>query len=413
MSQPIVSEAIQSLKNGYPVIIMDDDSRENEGDFIMPVETLTTEWMNIFLKHSTGIICCSLSPKRAADLELNYMVQNNNDPHHTNFTISVDGYNTTTGVSSEDRVNTLKCLLNGTSSQLRRPGHIYPLVANPNLLQSRRGHTEASMQLSLLAEFNGPTLLTEIQNEDGRMARLNDCKKIAQIYNLCILSIQDIVDYCNQLQIQPTCEVSPLLSSNTNLTTQEGLFVVTVYKHPLTLQEAIVVQVGEPNKSTPILRIHSECMTSHILHSLHCDCQEQFWNSIRFIKYNPGSYGYIIYLLEQEGRGIGLLNKIKAYQLQSEHNTDTVDANLQLGLPVDSRNYDLAVQICTQYLNIQKEVQLITNNPEKIKVFSSTGINVSQVTLPSEIHPVNEKYLLTKRNKCNHTIYFKPKQTLI
>jgi 3,4-dihydroxy 2-butanone 4-phosphate synthase/GTP cyclohydrolase II len=400
-----IQQAITSLRNGYPIIIMDDTNRENEGDFIMPAETITTEWMTLFLKHSTGIICCSLSPQKSAELELNYMVQNNNDPHHTNFTISVDGYNTTTGVSSQDRTNTIKCLLSSDPTKLRKPGHIFPLVAKPNLLKERRGHTEASIQMSLLANFSGPTLLTEIQNEDGSMARLDDCIKIGKLYNLCIITIQDIIDYCEKEKNDIKCQHANLLCSQTKLTTAHGEFITSIYKHPLTLQEAIVIHVGTPNKTTPIVRIHSECVTSHILHSLHCDCQDQFWNSINFIKYNPDTYGYVIYLLQQEGRGIGLYNKIKAYYLQSTQNLDTIDANLALNLPIDTRNYDFAIQIC-KLLNLT-DIKLVTNNPDKIKEFTTHFNSLQVIALPSSINQNNQKYLLTKKNKCNHSISFK------
>lgn len=396
-----IDEAIAEIKMGKAVIVVDDANRENEGDFICAAEKITPEMINFMATHGRGLICCSLTEDRCSELELEMMVSNNTSSHETPFTVSVDliGYGTTTGISAADRAKTVLALVNPQTkpAELGRPGHIFPLRAKNGGVLRRTGHTEATIDLARLAGFSPAGVLVEIMNEDGTMARLPDLMKIAERFSLKIISIEDLISYRlrNETLIEKEVEVK--------LPTAYGDFSLHAFKQITNGQEHLALVKGEWKKDEPILvRVHSSCLTGDIFGSCRCDCGPQLHAAMQMIEKN--GKGIIVYM-NQEGRGIGLLNKLKAYKLQ-EQGLDTVEANLELGFSSDERDYGVGAQIL-RHLGVSK-MKLMTNNPKKRAGLIGYGLEITEIVsiqVESNIH--NEKYLQTKRDKLGHELKLK------
>ncbi|OFY69299.1 MAG: bifunctional 3,4-dihydroxy-2-butanone 4-phosphate synthase/GTP cyclohydrolase II [Bacteroidetes bacterium RIFCSPLOWO2_12_FULL_37_12] len=396
-----IESALKDLRKGKMIIVVDDENRENEGDFICPTECITPQKVNFMAKEGRGLICISLAEKRCTELNLNAMVENNTALHNTSFTVSVDFKHegTTTGISAHDRAKTILKLIDQKSKpqDFGRPGHIFPLMAKDGGVLRRSGHTEASMDLARMAGFYPSGVLVEIMKEDGSMARLNDLKKIAKRFSLKIISIKDLISYRLSKENQITREVS------VKLPTIFGEFELVAYSHNLTGALHIALVKGKWKTNSPVLvRVHSCCLTGDLLGSLRCDCREQLHASLRMVE--KEGKGVVLYM-NQEGRGIGLLNKLKAYKLQ-EDGYDTVQANLKLGFKMDERDFGVGAQILRD-LNIRK-IRLITNNPKKRAGLEGYGIHIIE-NIPIEIkaNRHNLKYLKTKRDKMGHELKLK------
>lgn len=440
-----ISTALQKIKEGGMVIVMDDENRENEGDIIMAAEDVTLEQCALIIRHTTGILCAPMTIERAQELHLPKMVKNNQDINSTAFTITCDSIHTTTGVSARDRMRTFHDLANNNckNNDFNRPGHVFPLIAKPGGVLERRGHTEAGVDLCKMAEKNPVALIAELCNDDGSMMRLNDCTKFAKKHDIPLITVDSIITYINKTKMidittnnTPSIINLPVIKStnffhlallsnlqlyirnlftffsslanskiklsssltqdeqiqlwpkgnkklvnigtnmdfvaSTILPTAQGQFRILAYRHRLTNSEPIVLQVGDvENKKNILIRVHDQCITSEVFKSLRCDCHQQLQSAISMIKNNK--CGAIIYL-PQEGRGIGLANKIAAYSLQ-EQGLDTVDANRKLGLPDDARSYDCVEEILN-HMKIQS-IKLITNNPLKVRSLKEAGINIT------------------------------------
>lgn len=392
-----IEEALQDLRAGKVIIVVDDEDRENEGDFVAAAESITPETVNFFVKHGRGILCASVTSQRAAELHLEPMVENNTSLHETPFTVPIDLlHGTTTGVSATDRAKTIKALTEpGTKgNDFGRPGHIFPLRAVEGGVLRRAGHTEAVVDLCSLAGLYPAGALVEIMNEDGSMARLPELMKIAEQFGLKIVTIKDLVEYRRHREKLVTQVVS------TKLPTKNGSFDVHLYTSSVDQKEHIALVKGTVDPSVPVLvRVHSECLTGDVFGSQRCDCNEQLHTSMDMIE-REGA-GIVLYM-RQEGRGIGLMNKLKAYKLQ-DGGKDTVEANEALGFHADVRDYSLAAQILLD-LGVKK-VRLLTNNPKKIVGLKGYGIEVSE-RISIEVKPssTNERYLKTKRDKLGHMI---------
>jgi len=393
-----IEEAIEDIKAGKIIIVVDDEDRENEGDFITAARNVTPEIINFMATHGRGLICTPLVEDRCEELELELMVGKNTALHATPFTVSVDlnGNGCTTGISAADRAKTIQALINPdmTAADFGRPGHIFPLKAKRGGVLRRTGHTEATIDLARLAGFEPAGVLVEIMNENGTMARMPDLVKIAEKHDMKIISIKDLVAY--RLKVEKMVEKEVQVK----LPTKFGVFELVAYKEINTGEEHLVLRKGEWEKDEPILvRVHSSCVTGDILGSLRCDCGEQLQNAMKMIE--KEGKGMILYMM-QEGRGIGLLNKLKAYKLQEE-GRDTVEANLELGFKADQRDYGIGAQILRNE-GVGK-INLITNNPKKRVGLMGYGLEIVDNT-PIEILPniFNEKYLVTKRDKMGHNI---------
>lgn len=393
-----IEQAIQDLKNGKVIIVVDDANRENEGDFITTAENATPEVVNFMATHGRGLICVALLDERCEELNLPLMVSNNTSSHETQFTISVDliGPGTSTGISASDRSKTIKALINPNTKkeELGRPGHIFPLRAKKGGVLRRAGHTEATIDLARLSGAAPAGALVEIMNEDGTMARLPDLMKIAEKFNLSIISIEDLIAY--RLQKESLIE----RQVDVKLPTEHGDFELVAYKQITTGQEHLALTKGTWEKDEPVLvRVHSSCITGDIFGSCRCDCGPQLHAAMDMIE--KAGKGVIVYM-NQEGRGIGLLNKLRAYKLQ-EQGLDTVEANLQLGFESDERDYGVGAQIIRD-LGISK-MKLMTNNPKKRAGLIGYGLEITEV-VPIEVagNKYNESYLITKRDKMGHTI---------
>lgn len=396
-----IDQAITDLKNGKVIIVVDDANRENEGDFITTAENSTPEIVNFMATHGRGLICVALTEERCAELNLPLMVSQNTSSHETQFTVSVDlrGYGTTTGISASDRSKTIVALINPNTKQeeLGRPGHIFPLRAKKGGVLRRAGHTEATIDLARLSGSAPAGTLVEIMNEDGTMARLPDLIQIAEKFNLSIISIEDLISYRLQKESLIEREVS------VKLPTIFGDFELIAYKQITTGQEHLALVKGTWAQDEPVLvRVHSSCITGDIFGSCRCDCGPQLHSAMEMIE--KEGKGVVVYM-NQEGRGIGLLNKLKAYKLQ-EQGLDTVEANIKLGFESDERDYGVGAQIIRD-LGITK-MKLMTNNPKKRAGLIGYGLEISQV-IPIEIqsNSHNENYLITKRDKLGHTIKMK------
>ena len=387
-----IKEAINDLKQGKMVILVDNEDRENEGDLIIPAETCTPEIINFMTKHARGLICMPITSKKAKELELDVMVNNNTDSHGTQFTVSIDHIDTTTGISAFERAHTIEKVLNDPNpNNFKRPGHMFPLIAKDGLLKERDGHTEASIELSKLAGFSDSAVICEILNEDGTMARRDDLEIYATTHNLKIISIESLKKYLYGDLLEYV--------DYANMPTHNGDFIIHGFYNPTTKKEHIVLTKGDISKDNVLCRVHSECFTGDTLGSKRCDCGAQLDEAMRQIE--QADSGIIIYL-KQEGRGIGLHNKIKAYHLQ-DNGLDTVDANLKLGFKEELRTYEEAAYILN-YFNV-KSVNLLTNNPLKIEGLESSNIKISKTSrIEVGRNKTNEHYMQTKQKRMNHIL---------
>jgi len=393
-----IESAIEDIKNGKLVIVVDDEDRENEGDFITAAQNVTPEIINFMSTYGRGLICAPLSEERCDELNLQAMVSDNTSLHATPFTVSIDllGNGCTTGISAHDRAKTVQALVDPATKpeDLGRPGHIFPLRARKGGVLRRSGHTEATIDLAKLAGFDAAGVLVEIMNEDGSMARLPELSKIAEKFDLKMVSIKDLIAY------RLSKETLIHEEERVQMPTRYGMFELIAFKQLNTGDIHLAIKKGEWEKDEPIMvRVHSSCMTGDILGSLRCDCGDQLHKALKMIE--AEGKGVVLYM-NQEGRGIGLLNKLKAYKLQEE-GLDTVEANLQLGFGMDERDYGVGAQIL-RHLGISK-MKLMSNNPRKRAGLLGYGLEVVD-TIAIEIKPNehNEKYLTTKRDKMGHDI---------
>ncbi len=393
-----IESAIEDIKQGKLVIVVDDEDRENEGDFITAARNVTPEIINFMSIHGRGLICAPLVEERCEELGLELMVRDNTALHQTPFTVSVDllGHGCTTGISAHDRAKTIQALIDPETrpEELGKPGHIFPLRAKKGGVLRRTGHTEATIDLARLAGFEPAGVLVEIMNEDGTMARLPELREIAKKFNLKLISIKDLIEY--RLRTETLIEEEVRVQ----MPTKWGNFELVAFKQLNTGDIHMALKKGEWEPGEPVLtRVHSSCVTGDILHSLRCDCGEQLQAAMQLVE--KEGKGLILYM-NQEGRGIGLMNKLKAYKLQEE-GRDTVEANLELGFGMDERDYGVGAQIL-RHLHVTK-IRLITNNPRKRAGLSGYGLEIVE-NVGIEIHPNphNEFYLKTKRDKLGHEI---------
>lgn len=393
-----IESAIEDIKLGKLVIVVDDEDRENEGDFITAARNVTPEVINFMAKHGRGLICAPLPEERCDELMLEQMVNNNTALHETAFTVSVDllGFGCTTGISAHDRAKTVQALINPATNpaDLGRPGHIFPLRAKKGGVLRRAGHTEAVVDLARLAGFEPGGVLVEIMNEDGSMARLPELMEVAKKFDFKIISIKDLIEF----RLKKDSLIEEIV--RVDMPTKYGDFKLIAFKEKNSSNEHLALVKGSWEKDEAVLtRVHSSCFTGDILGSLRCDCGEQLHKAMKMVQ--AEGRGVILYM-NQEGRGIGLLNKLKAYRLQEE-GMDTVEANLHLGFQMDQRDYGLGAQILRQ-LGITK-LRLMTNNPKKRVGLIGYGLEIVE-NIPIEVfpNPHNEKYLLTKRDKLGHEI---------
>lgn len=391
-----IEEAIEDIRAGKTVIVVDDEDRENEGDFICAAEAITPEIVNFMATHGRGLICASITEERSKELELEMMVDHNTSSHNTAFTVSVDliGHGCTTGISASDRSKTLRALTdpNTNPEDLGRPGHIFPLKAKKNGVLRRSGHTEAAVDLAKLAGFSPVGVLVEIMNEDGTMARLPQLVEIKENLDLKLINIKDLISY--RLQYESLI----VRGVEVELPTAYGYFHLIPFIQKSTGQEHAALIKGSWTREDEVLvRVHSSCVTGDIFGSYRCDCGDQLHEAMKMI--DKEGTGVILYM-NQEGRGIGLFNKIKAYKLQEE-GMDTVEANLELGFKDDERDYGIGASIM-HALNLGK-VKLITNNPVKRAGLEGYGIEIVE-NIPSEvtINKYNRHYMETKRDKMGH-----------
>lgn len=393
-----VEEAIEDIKNGKIVIVVDDEDRENEGDFLTAARNATPEVVNFMATHGRGLICAPLIESRCEELGLELMVRDNTALHETPFTVSVDlkGYGCTTGISAADRSKTIKALINPDikPEELTKPGHIFPLKARPGGVLRRAGHTEAAIDLSRLAGFEPAGVIVEIMNEDGTMARMPDLEKIAQKFDMKIISIEDLINY--RLKQESLIEYQV----DVKMPTEWGDFQLHAYKQTNTGDIHMALVKGEWEKNEPVLvRVHSSCVTGDIFGSCRCDCGGQLRGAMQMVE--KEGKGVVLYM-KQEGRGIGLINKLKAYKLQ-EAGLDTVEANLKLGFKMDERDYGVGAQILKD-LGVNK-MRLISNNPAKRAAITGYGLEiVDKVPIELPTNPYNDLYLRTKRDKMGHEI---------
>lgn len=401
MSQNIldrVEDAIEDIAQGKIIIVVDDEDRENEGDFICAAEKITPEMVNFMVKEGRGLMCAPIPPERCSELGLEMMVGKNTATHQTPFTISVDllGNGCTTGISASDRAKTILALVDKSTSpdDLGRPGHIFPLKSVKGGVLRRAGHTEAAVDLAQLAGLQPAGVLIEILNEDGTMARLPQLRILADKHDLKLISIKDLIEYRLQKESLIKREIG------VQMPTTWGDFDMIAFRQTNNNQLHLALKKGEWKEGEPVMvRVHSSCVTGDIFGSCRCDCGPQLHNAMQMVE-KEGN-GLILYM-NQEGRGIGLLNKLKAYKLQ-EQGKDTVEANLELGFNMDERDYGVGAQILRD-LNISK-IRLISNNPKKRVGLMGYGLEIVE-SIPIEIspNPHNEKYLQTKRDKMGHTI---------
>lgn len=393
-----IEDAIEDIKQGKVVIVVDDEDRENEGDFLTAARNMTPELVNFMAKEGRGLICVPLTEERCDELGLEMMVGKNTATHETAFTVSVDllGYGCTTGISAQDRSKTIMALINPDikNEELGRPGHIFPLKAKAEGVLRRAGHTEAAIDLARMAGFEPAGCIVEILNEDGTMARLPDLVKVAEKFKLRIISIEQLIKYRLEHESLIKREIS------VQMPTDQGDFDLVAFKQKDTDQEHVALIKGTWTEDESVLvRVHSSCLTGDVFGSCRCDCGEQLEKAMKLIE--KEGKGVIVYM-NQEGRGIGLLNKLKAYKLQ-EQGMDTVEANLQLGFGMDDRDYGVGAQILRD-LGVRK-MRLMSNNPRKRTGLIGYGLEiVENVPLLVEPNPHNAKYLNTKREKMGHTL---------
>jgi len=395
-----IEAAIKDIRDGKMVIVVDDEDRENEGDFIAAAATITPEIVNFMTKHGRGLVCVPLPAEHCDELGLELMVSNNTALHETAFTVSVDllGHGCTTGISAHDRAKTIQALVDPfmNPKDLGRPGHIFPLRAKKGGVLRRAGHTEAAIDLARLAGFPAPYggVLVEIMNDDGTMARLPELLEVSKKFDFRIISIKDLIEY----RIKRDSLIEEIV--RVDMPTKYGNFKLVAFQEKNSSNEHLALIKGEWEKDEPVLvRVHSSCFTGDILGSLRCDCGEQLHKAMQMV--DKEGKGVIIYM-NQEGRGIGLLNKLKAYRLQ-EGGMDTVEANLHLGFQMDQRDYGVGAQIL-RHLGITK-LRLMSNNPKKRVGLVGYGLEiVDNIPIIARPNPHNEKYLQTKRDKLGHEL---------
>ncbi len=392
-----IEEAIEDYRQGKMLIVADDEDRENEGDLICSGQMVTPEVIKFMAEHAKGLICLAISPEIAEKLELPQMVEQNTESMKTAFTISIDAsekYGVTTGISAFDRAKTVEVALapDAIPSDLRRPGHLFPCVARQGGVLQRTGHTETVVDMAKLAGHTPAGVMCEIMGEDGHMAHRDELKKFADKYGIKFITVSDLIAYRLKSEKIVTRE------AEAHLPTQFGEFEIYGYVNHITGQESVALVKDDGSDKTPVVRVHSECLTGDIFHSLKCDCNYQLHSAMEYI--NKHGKGALIYMKGHEGRGIGLVNKIKAYHLQ-EIGQDTVEANISLGFKPDLRDYGMGAQIIRDlgFSNFN----LITNNPKKIVALTGYGLTINEVVkLTPEINEYNKKYMDTKKEKMNH-----------
>ncbi len=394
-----IEEAIEDFKHGRPVIVADDEDRENEGDVIIPAQFATPQVINFLISQCKGVLCLALTREKAEKLGLSEMVSHNTDPKGTAFTQSIDAvrkFGVTTGVSAYDRAKTIEVAVasDASASDLSRPGHIFPLIARKGGVLERVGHTEASVDLSRLAGLTPAAVICEIVNEDGTMARRDNLVEFSKKHNLKFITVAQLIEYRLQKEMFMKREASA------NLPSDFGNFKIYGYINTLGGMDQVAIVKDDGSDKIPLVRVHSECLTGDIFHSKRCDCQNQLEGALKLIEdYGKGA---LVYIRGHEGRGIGLVNKIKAYALQ-EKGQDTVQANISLGFQPDLRNYGIGAQILRD-LGYTK-FKLITNNPTKIVALKGYGLEITErIALKTPLNKYNEKYIHTKIDKMEHLI---------
>ncbi len=394
-----IKDAIEDFKNGKPIIVADDEDRENEGDLICSGQMVTPDIINFMAQEARGLICLAISHEIAEKLDLPQMVEQNTERMKTAFTLSIDAsekYGVTTGISAYDRAKTIEVALapDAQPSDLRKPGHLFPCVARRGGVLERIGHTEAVVDLAKLSGHTPAGAMCEIMTADGHMARRNELRKFADKHNIKFITVADLIAY--RLETEKLIERSAVA----DLPTAFGHFQIYGYTNLLTGDEHIAVVKDDGSDKIPLIRVHSECFTGDVLHSLRCDCNAQLHKALEMIEeYGRGA---VVYMRNHEGRGIGLVNKIKAYALQDK-GQDTIDANLSLGFPEDLRDYGVGAQIIRD-LGFNN-FKLLTNNPKKIIGLKGYGLTIHDVVnIKTEVNEFNERYLTTKKEKMHHML---------